>query len=330
MQPLPLKQSILQTLAFFDVFHHGLTLEEVQTYLWRGGVAEKNSTNRALHDLVQAKLIRYDRGYYGLTPTANKRIIRIPHIEHKQQIAITAAKKLRYVPFVRAVFVCNNLALGTVHADSDVDVCIVTRSGRIWIARLLATVLLRLMRIARTRYTSVDKVCLSFYVTDSALDMSGITLGTPDIYLMYWVRSLVPLYDPYNHYSELQKKNTWITPYIRMIQQKKLSSRIRVDLPTGLFAYIPRICEQLWRGRLGDIIELQAKELQKTKMKFRFESIRDEPDSRVIVSDDMLKFHENDRRVQYREAWEERVIKHDAHNMCNTGNNDTPQDADDT
>jgi hypothetical protein len=315
MQPLSLSQSILQTLAFFDVFEHGLTAEEIHVYLWRGGVAQKSSTICVLQDLVAAKKIVYDRGYYGLTYSADKRITRIPHMMHKQQIAITAANILRYVPFVRAVFICNNLALETVHAESDVDVCIVTRSGRIWIARLLATLFLRIMRIARTRYRSIDKVCLSFYVTDVALDMSKITLGSPDIYLMYWVRSLVPLYDPDNVYGMLQQKNSWIIPYIRTIEEKILSSTFRVDQPTGIFGAITRSCEQMWGGRIGDLIEIQAKELQKAKMKFRFESIRDEPDSRVIVSDDMLKFHENDRRVQYREAWEARVMDYDIHNM---------------
>lgn len=314
MHTLPLHPSILHTLVFFDLFDAGLTAEEVHRYLWQGAGYTLADVAGGLRSLTADGLIVYDRGYYGFRALADVRVCRIAHLEHKQQIALRAAKKLRYVPFIRAVFGCNNLALETVRSESDVDVFIIVQPGRMWIARLLATLVLRWWRLARTRTKDINRVCLSFYATTDAIDMSGITITDPDIYLMYWVRSLVPLYDPCAVYEVIQQANGWIAPYVSPYKSHVRARQHRVE-DTAWSVRVRTICERMWTGVVGDAIEQQAKELQKTKMKFRWGSVRDEPDSRVIISDDMLKFHENDRRVQYKEEWEDRVKNHITYNI---------------
>lgn len=307
MQPLPLKQSIIHTLSFFALFDAALTREEISQYLWRGGTVTRKSIEKSLDELVQTYSIVFERGYYALTAgLTSKRIERIALIEHKMNIARTAARWLRFVPFVRAVFVCNNLALEAVSEDSDVDVCIVVKSGRIWTARFIATVLLRIRGIARTKRKSIDKVCLSFYVADSALDFSSITITKPDVYLMYWIRSLIPLFDRDNVYETLQRKNSWVDTYIKPQYTFRPSKVWRVE-SSRFSRTVVSVFEGMWTGKHGTLIEREAKKVQEIKMKFR-ESVRGADDSRVIVSDDMLKFHENDRRLQYKDEWE-RLIK---------------------
>jgi hypothetical protein len=310
MQPLSPQQSILATLAFFDAFDQPLTIEEITAYQWQGNASVEEITH-TVEALIQSGMLIRDRGYIGLRALGRERVIRTMHVEHKLAIARRAAKLLRYVPFVRAVFVCNNLALETVSQESDIDVFIIVQQGRIWTARVVATAILRCIGIARTRKKTIDRVCLSFYITDDALDISNITITDPDVYMMYWIRSLLPLYDPDNLYEVMQRKNSWVDTYIRPIYDVQVSNAWRVD-SSRISRGIQTILETMWKGRYGDLIEQQAKKLQLAKMKLR-DSVRDEPDSRVIVSDQMLKFHENDRRVYYKEAWEARVVDYITH-----------------
>lgn len=307
MQPLPIAQSVQQSLAFFSLFEKGVTREELYRNLWRGGVADKKSMDTALDQLVESEGATYDRGYYGLGGYAAKRIERIPLLEKKLRIARRGARILRFVPFVRAVFICNNLAFETVSAESDVDVFIVTAPKRIWIARLFSTLSLRLFRLARTRTVDTDRICLSFYATESSLDFSSLPITDPDVYLAYWVHALVPLYDPHNLYQKIQKQNTWSHRYLKPGKQYRLSNRFRVEDSVVSKGWTTCV-EAMWKTQIGDLIENQAREAQKTKMKFRWGSVRDEPDTRVIVSDEMLKFHENDRRAIYKETWESRIV----------------------
>jgi hypothetical protein len=59
----------------------------------------------------------------------------------------------------------------------------------------------------------------------------------------------------------------------------------------------------MWEGKYGDLIEGQAKGIQQAKMKFNFGSVQNAGDTRVVINDKMLKFHEKDRRVEYRDEW---------------------------
>jgi hypothetical protein len=64
--------------------------------------------------------------------------------------------------------------------------------------------------------------------------------------------------------------------------------------------------ERAWRGRYGDFLANQAKQIQLTKIKFH-RTARESANKGVIVNDQMLKFHEKDRREYYKKEWEEKI-----------------------
>ncbi len=235
--------------------------------------------------------------------------LRVRLVEEKTAIARRAVKKMRWIPFIRAVYLCNTVALGCPKDTSDVDVFIVVKNERLWLTRLLVTLVMSMFRLRRTKKDVSDKVCLSFYVTDAALDLSKIRLFPDDIYLAYWIAHLVPLFDPKDLLKEIEQKNTWIQEYLPHVtlQKRLLPTRTIQDIfCSRVFRHAGEV---LLSGRLGNYKEQIAKRLQKMKMERNTKSIQHEPDTRVIVSDEMLKFHENDRRGYYRERWMEKIEK---------------------
>jgi len=314
------RQSILQTLAYFDVFDYPLTSLELERFLClritdthRAFLFGNNPDLRIdqgvvfeqLQHLIQLKQLQHKEGYYFL-PGREKIVVKrqrnIWFVERKMKRALRGIKKLARVPFVRAVFVCNTVAGVGVEESSDIDVFIVVKKGRIFLARAVATFYLSLFNMRRTKRKIKNKICLSFYVADNNLNLSGIAFEK-DIYLMYWLTQLIPVYDPDNLFKSLQKANTWVKKYLpNAFQSYDLIPRWKV-MPGKVANGIKKLLEKMWTGNYGDLMEKQAKIMQLNKMKMNVSSVQNESDTRVVVNDDMLKFHEKDKREEYREVW---------------------------
>lgn len=302
-----LKQSILKTLSYFDIFDYPLTSEEL--YRWLFEYDNKNSYSFFLNQLQQLQHLEqfeHKNGYYflqGKESNVAKRESRVKFFEKKMKIAKKGIKKISWIPFVRAVFVCNTMASSAITEDSDIDVFIIVRNGRIFLARLLVTFVLSLFRLRRTKKKIKNKICLSFYVTDNNLNLKNIAIEELDVYLMYWIDQLIPVYDPENLHKNIRKENEWIKKYLpNSLQEYSLVEKWKVQNNK-----IKKIFEKMWGGNYGDLLESQSKGIQKARMKMNQSSLQNEDDTRVVISDKMLKFHENDRREEYREKWLKRI-----------------------
>ena len=304
------ENSILKTLVYFDLFDFPLTSEELHRWLWRLNISYEDFLDK----LKDVDGVDYKDGFYFLP--GRKEIIKsrqraIVWTEKKMKIAKKAVKKLRWLPFIQAVFVCNNVALGNPRPESDIDVFIVTKRGRLSLSRFIATTLLQVLGLRPSKKSSTDKICLSFWVTDQALDLRRLTLGKPDIYMVYWLDQLLPLYDPESVQTKIIEQNKWAKKYIpNGLQEYKLLSRWRVD-DSGFSKKIKILFEKVWNGGYGDFLNERAKAIQAQKIKSVYGYLDQEHDTRVVVSDTVLKFHKNDRREEYRKEWEERCKKYE-------------------
>lgn len=209
-----------------------------------------------------------------------------------------AAPWVQFVPFIRMAAVCNTLAINNATKDSDIDFFIVTKSGRLFFARTLLTILFGLMGVRRHGKKVAGRICLSFYVTDENLNLDGIRLGSDDIYLPFWLFSMKPLYGR-EVYEKLILENSWIKKYFprEMV--------IGEFWPDGkLLKGAARIKEKLWAGKTGDCVEawLAAKHYARHQRNLK----KLGTEASVIVNEKMLKFHNTDRRNQYAQKFRQR------------------------
>ncbi|MBD3311141.1 MAG: hypothetical protein GF349_01425 [Candidatus Magasanikbacteria bacterium] len=310
-----LNRSILQTLAYFNIFNLPLTKEEL--YRWLFFYKHNFKTDyidflEFLDEYTEDASWQTKGGYYflpGCEKDIAKRETGIRLIEKKMKIARRAVRKLRYIPFVKAVFVCNTVAALSASEDSDIDVFIITKKNRLYLARIMVTLAMSIFRLRRTKKRIKDKICLSFYVSEDSLNLASIKIDDPDIYLMYWLDQLIPVYDPNDFLMNIFQKNSWAKKFLpHAFEEYNLSNRWRVD-DNKISNAIKKLSEKIWQGSYGDMMEAQAKSMQQAKMKMNFMSVQGEEDSRVIINDKMLKFHENDRRAEYRERWLDSVAQ---------------------
>lgn len=308
------QKSILQTLAFWDIFDYPLTKEE----LYHGFLNTDNTDLKVDYAKFLSELeslpgvVERGQGFYFLPDReeiVGIRQSKVKLLEQKLKIARRGIKKLASVPFVRAVFICNTLAMGFPDENSDIDVFIIVKKGRIWLARILATLMLSLFRLRRTKIKIENRICLSFYVSDDNLNLEKIAISQPDIYLVNWINNLIPVYDPNNLHQSFLQANKWAGRYfVNGLQTYEISEKLKVK-SEKIGEFFKRFFERVWNGAYGDLIEAQAKGIQLAKMKMNYMSVQNENDTRVIVSDNMLKFHETDKREEYKRQWKQRCEK---------------------
>jgi len=306
-----LERFIIDTVVYFDLFSYPLTAYEIYSYLYVNGMTGASFSFEEVHEALNTsealtRSIQEKNGFYFLKGNAEHINVRherylLSHEKYKK--ALGAARVMSLFPWIRMAAVCNSLAQHNVTKESDIDFFIITRSQRIWLTRFLLTLILPLFGYRRHGKAKSDPVCLSFFVTDDMLEFRSLMLPGKDIYFPYWVSQLVPVYDD-GVYSEFLSHNEWVREYIPHVSSRIPSYQRRVSR-SWLCRIISSVITVLTFGPLGTCAEWAARGIQKAKLSPEKKTRAADKDTCVIISDTMLKFHENDRREEF-------ALAHDA------------------
>lgn len=296
-----LERSILQTLCYFSQFGRPLTREELFRYLWRAPAASYEDFVKILAggvDGVEAKDGLYFLAGEVESVTKHRSVLKIS--EKKLTLAKRAVKLIRFVPFLRAVFVCNTVAAGTATSESDIDVFIIAQKNHLWTVRFFTNLVLFIFGLRRHGDKITDRICLSFYVDTENVKLDHLKLPGDDIYLVYWVAQLWPLYDPVGYKKILLESNSWVG---ELLPNAFLAMNGSTGTPTQNFK---KFLEFVLGGALGAALERALKKMQLKKIYRSSAGKQRALPTAVVVSDGVLKFHETDRREIFRERWLEK------------------------
>ncbi len=187
------------------------------------------------------------------------------------------------VPFIEAIFASGSLALGHTDQDSDLDVLVVTKAGRIWLARLLISLAMSLLGVRRKNKQKVapDKVCLNHYITTDSLQFSFESL-----YMAQNCVHLVPIYWKNRTAAEnfWKENKPWVEKFLW-----------HWDWPSGYQKRAVRGSRFLqWlkfiREKILDSTGL-ADWLEKLARYFQLRRINTSLPGRVVANDRQLEFH---------------------------------------
>ena len=214
MDSKKLEIAILSTICYFDIFDYPLTLLEIWQWLWLDTNTEKQIELKDIKDILITSRYLNDRlkcskGFYFLNSRDDiilTRLRRYALASNKNKIAKRGIEAIKFLPFIKLVGLCNNSGNNNIRDDSDIDLFIVTSKNRLFIARFLVTVLISLMRLRRHDQKIANRLCLSFYASEDDLDFSKIKIIDNDVYLIYWIVNLFPIYDR-GSYDIFLKKN---------------------------------------------------------------------------------------------------------------------------
>ena len=198
----------------------------------------------------------------------------------------------RSVPFIKSIYLCNSISFNALQADSDIDIFIVAKKWALWRARLRSTILFFLFGLKRGVIRGKKKkFCMSFYVTDTHQNLYNIMLPQNDIYFIYRLAHLVPLYQetPENIY----KSNTWLESALPNFPGRHC---INIWLTSGSGkSTFKKITEFFFGGIIGKGIEYIIKLIRLPIVIYKTRQLK-EKGWGIIVNDNMLKFHMDIRK----------------------------------
>lgn len=198
------------------------------------------------------------------------------------------------IPFVHQIFLCNSITFNALEDNSDIDLFIITQPWRIRSVKFRSMLFFFLNWSKRMWKKIRKKICLSFFITSDHQDLYNISLPTLDIYLAYRIAHLVPIYkseedSDFNTIFHQNKRIKWILP--NFPEKQTISLWIK---PFEWNTRTKDVLEFLWNSRLGNLFERLVKHLQKTIIRLKI-LINPWKNRDVIISDSMLKFHQDIR-----------------------------------
>lgn len=289
---MELDKSILATIAYYNIFDFPLTKEEIFEYLSApsqpdlGFRFSQDEVAKRLKILADKEIIDYIDDFYVLPQREHLVPLRLKKWKigtKKIKTAGRAAKILAAIPYIRAVYASGSLAMLNTDYESDLDVFVIVKGGRIWTARFLATLLMNILGMRRkpSHKVSPDRVCLNHYITDSSLGISH-----HGVFAAHNYANMRPLYLVEESINEnFKKENNWIFSYLtRWPADKKYLQR-----QNRFLRFWKKLFEVLLDTTLGDGLEEFVRSFQKKRIEKN--PITKNPHGRIEYSDQCLEFH---------------------------------------
>lgn len=197
----------------------------------------------------------------------------------------------RHIPFVDFVFAAGSLAYGNVRKESDFDVIVAARSGRIFTARFFCIAAFGLLRWRRKRLShdeaAADKICLNHFVTPASYRLSP----PHNDYWRNLYGNLVPIFGGTAELNSFWRANA---DWLGGVKQYRDDLRHLYKSPSALKMFL----EKILSGPVGDALEQFMKTIQVKKIEKSLK--KDEPGykPRIIYNDAELEFHPDTKRIE--------------------------------
>jgi len=302
-----LEQKILKTVCYFDLFNFPLTNWEIFRNLYTAQDEALDDISLSLANLTTIKALGFNQGFYflpGRSEIISSRKKKYLIAQPKMRIALWYARILKHLPFVEAIFVCNSLSYLNSKEESDIDFAVVVKEGRLWTGRVFCAGLMALVGRRPTNITQKNRLCLSFFVSESDPCLQKVAYSD-DVHFIYWLKQFLPIYDRSNHVQKFSDANRWLDAFLPNYSPTSTNSRWLVKSNFRLSFLL----ELLLKIKLGNYFERWVKHLQLRIMPKGLIELSKSPETNVVISDTLLKFHDKDTRQQIQKQWTENYQK---------------------
>lgn len=215
---LSIKNDILSTVAYFDMFTYPLKKREI--WLFLQNICDLDEFEVALHCLVNNSTVYRLGEFYSLENNyafAQRRINGNEKERGLIKVAERVASFLAKFPYVRGVAISGPLSKSLADNTSDIDLFIITSKNRLWIARTILHFLKKLAFIVNKKHL----FCMHYFIEENHTE-----IAEKNIYTATEVATLLPLQGSVafeNFYAANRWMNTFLpNKYLRVSRAKKI------------------------------------------------------------------------------------------------------------
>jgi hypothetical protein len=234
----PLQRAVFEAVAYTDVFDFPVTLEEIRRALPMPATSSEVEAALGPDGALAAFVTAID-GYYVLAGRESLFDVRRRRSEASARLmrsAVRYGSLIAKLPFVRMMAVTGSVAVDNADAGDDIDYLIVTTKGRLWLARSLAILVVRLAKLRGLT------LCPNYVLSESALALEERDAYTARELLQMWLVAGREVY------AQMLAENAWcrdLLPNWGVAVEAKPEGR----------SLLARAGEWLLGGRLGDALD---------------------------------------------------------------------------
>jgi hypothetical protein len=250
---MQLRSSILKVVAYFDLFNYPVSTEDILFFL--DTETEENALRNEIEMLLYEGCLYRTGRFFSLRndPTlAEKRTWGQRHAEELIPIAEKGARLLFQFPFVSGVCISGSLSKRCADEHADIDYFIITRAGRLWIARTIMHLFKKLTYLRGRQH----RYCMNYYVDEDALEIKEKNIFTATELI-----TLIPA-SGNGSLTKFFRANDWTTYYY-----PKYLHRNRQAKGSPKPSLFKRCCEKLFDNRLGDWLDDYLRRLTAARWK---------------------------------------------------------------
>ncbi|MDX2246932.1 MAG: nucleotidyltransferase domain-containing protein [Bacteroidia bacterium] len=237
----PAERELIKTLIYFDLFSYPLTLEEIYNCSEQRDVRIEE-TRQMADKLAEAGLIFQKDQLWGLSREYihhQRRIEGNRLAAQKMPDAFRISRWIGFFPFVRAVFLSGSISKYFMTEESDIDYFIITKPGRLWIARTLLVLFKKIFLFNSHKY-----FCVNYFI-----DTQHLEIEEKNRFTATEIVHLIPAYGK-EFYPPFMESNGWVKDYF-----PNFPSRLGTEALFSQRNLMKRLFEILLGGKAGDWLD---------------------------------------------------------------------------
>jgi hypothetical protein len=253
-----ISREILSTLAYFDLFDYPLTRNEIYRYLQRPFTIKEYEVG--LGNLLNEMLVYRIGDFYSLhndTALAQRRKNGNVYAKELIKKADSISAYISRFPFVEGVAVSGSLSKNFADLNADIDFFIITKRGRLWVARTFLHLYKKLSYLTGKQHL----LCMNYFIDEDAL-----SIKEKNIYTATELVTLMPMHG-ISSFEKLYQANSWTSLFLPN-NYMRINNSKAIEKP-----FFSRLLQKIFNLKPGNYIDSLLMRLtimswkRKTKLK---------------------------------------------------------------